>query len=64
MEASKNFIINKLLFSFSLTLQPIKSQQCISEAELISEKWFYLLRVGLHLLGPVGASKHNYMRYE
>lgn len=38
MAVTKNFIINKLLFSFSLTLQPIKSQQYVSEAELICEE--------------------------
>lgn len=33
-----NFIMDELLFSLSSTLQPIKSQQCLSEAELICEE--------------------------
>lgn len=35
-----NFIMDELLCSLSLTLQPIKSQQCLSEAELICEETF------------------------
>lgn len=34
----KIFIMDKLRFSFSVILQPIKSWQCLSEAELICEK--------------------------
>lgn len=35
-----NFFMDELLFSLSLTLQLIKSQQCLSEAELICEEMF------------------------